>query len=65
LFRYVILARVRSYADISHVTESPTIMRTKFFRIFPDIVASIICLDGSISTRNIAFGRDSTTRPLT
>lgn len=65
LFLNVILPLLRSYADNSHITESPTIMRTKFLRIFPEIVISTTCLDGSISTRNMALGSDSITFPLT
>lgn len=65
LFLNVILPLVKSYADNSTTTLSPTKIRTKFFLIFPEIVAKITCLEGSISTRNMALGRDSTTRPVT
>lgn len=47
------------------VTESPTTMRTIFLRIFPEMVANTICFVGSISTRNMAFGSDSVTLPVT
>lgn len=65
LFLYVILPLVRSYADNSHTTLSPTTIRTEFFLILPEMVANTSCFDGSISTRNMAFGSDSVTLPFT
>ena len=59
------LPRVKSYADNSITTESPTTILTEFFLIFPDIVAKTIAFDGSISTRNMALGNDSVTFPVT
>src|SRR5512135_67636 len=64
LYRYVIRPRVKSYGDSSTSTRSPVRIRMKFLRIFPDTWARTWCLFSS-STRNIAFGSDSSTTPVT
>src|SRR5438105_8550824 len=64
LNRYVIRPRVRSYGDSSTLTRSPGRMRMKFMRILPLTWASTRWPFSS-STRNIAFGRGSTTVPST
>ena len=52
----------RSYGDISMLTLSPTLMRMKCLRIFPEIWAKTSWPLGS-ATRNIVPGRTWVTEP--
>src|SRR5579859_3158195 len=52
----------RSYGDISILTRSPTVKRTKRLRILPQMVASTRCLLSS-ATRNMVPGRTVLTLP--
>ena len=58
----MILPLVKSYGVISTLTLSPGRIFIKFFLIFPDMWARISCPFSS-STRNIAFGSDSSILP--
>ena len=53
----------RSYGDISTLTLSPTLIRMKFLRIFPEMCASTSCPFGS-DTRNIVPGSTCVTVPV-
>lgn len=55
---------MRSYGDISILTVSPGTILIRFFLIFPEICASMMCPLRS-STRNIVFGSDSLISPST
>lgn len=54
-WRKVIRALFKSYGDIWMLTLSPTLIRMKFLRIFPEICARTSCLLGN-ATRNIVPG---------
>ena len=53
----------RSYGVISTLTLSPTKILIRFFFIFPDACARILCPFSS-STLNIVLGKTSNTEPL-